>query len=99
MRYMLTTTDSIELVREEAEEDYIYKLNIYEDQQVEFFGRDYKVPRPSFSLSEEDEYSFYTLCLSESAYPYMMDDEVPYLWCHVDSVYPQGGQNVYRLNK
>ena len=42
---------------------------------------------------------FTALCLSESAYPYMMDDEVPYLWCHVDSVFPQGGQNVYRLNK
>ena len=42
---------------------------------------------------------FTSICLSESAYPYMMDDEVPYLWCRVDSVYSQSGQNVYRLHK
>lgn len=71
MRYMLTTTDSIQLVREETEEDYIYKLSIYEDQQVEFFGRDYKTPKSPFSLGEEDEYSFYTLWIRKAdALPY-----------------------------
>ncbi len=90
MRYMLTTTDSIQLVREEAEEDYIYKLSIYEDQQVEFFGRDYKVPRPSFSLSEEDEYSFYTLWIRKAdAMPYRylreMSHQVQDVTCHLTS--------------
>ena len=71
MRYMLTPTDSIQLVREETEEDYIYKLSIYEDQQVEFFGRDYKTPKSPFSLGEEDEYSFYTLWIRKAdALPY-----------------------------
>lgn len=71
MRYMLTTTDSIQLVREETEEDYIYKLSIYEDQQVEFFGRDYKTTKSPFSLGEEDEYSFYTLWIRKAdALPY-----------------------------
>ena len=90
MRYMLTTTDSIQLIREETEEDYIYKLNIYEDQQVEFFGRDYKVPRPSFSLSEEDEYSFYTLWIRKAdAMPYRylreMSHNVQDITCHLTS--------------
>lgn len=71
MRYMLTTTDSIQLVREETEEDYIYKLSIYEDQQVEFFGRDYKVPKSPLFLSEEDAYSFYTLWIRKA-------DNMPY---------------------
>ena len=88
MRYMLTTTDSIQLVREETEEDYIYKLSIYEDQQVEFFGRDYKNPRPSFSFSEEDEYSFYTLWIrkkDEMPYRYIreMSHQVQDVTCHL----------------
>lgn len=90
MRYMLTTTDSIQLVREETEEDYIYKLSIYEDQQVEFFGRDYKVPRPPFSLSEEDGYSFYTLWIrktDEMPYRYLreMNHNVQDITCHLAS--------------
>ena len=90
MRYMLTTTDSIQLVREETEEDYIYKLSIYEDQQVEFFGRDYKVPRPPFSLSEEDGYSFYTLWIRKAdAMPYRylreMSHNVQDITCHLTS--------------
>ena len=71
MRYMLTTTDSIQLVREETEEDYIYKLSIYEDQQVEFFGRDYRIPGTSLFFSEEDAYSFYTLWIRKA-------DNMPY---------------------
>ena len=90
MRYMLSTTDSIQLVREETEEDYIYKLSIYEDQQVEFFGRDYKVPRPPFSLSEEDGYSFYTLWIrktDEMPYRYLreMNHNVQDITCHLTS--------------
>ena len=71
MRYMLTTTDSIQLVREETEEDYIYKLSIYENQQVEFFGRDYRIPSTSLFFSEEDAYSFYTLWIRKA-------DNMPY---------------------
>ena len=71
MRSMLTTADSIHLVREETEEDYIYKLSIYENQQVEFFGRDYRIPSTSLFFSEEDAYSFYTLWIRKA-------DNMPY---------------------
>ena len=56
IRYMLTTNDSISLDVEETKEDYIYKLAIYEDRQVEFFGRDYKMPEDPNIFSEEDAY-------------------------------------------
>lgn len=59
------------MVREETEEDYIYKLSIYEDQQVEFFGHDYKIPGTSLFFSEEDAYSFYTLWIRKA-------DNMPY---------------------
>ncbi|MBR4845183.1 MAG: TlpA family protein disulfide reductase, partial [Bacteroidaceae bacterium] len=88
--YMLTTADSIQLVREETEEDYIYKLSIYEDQQVEFFGRDYKTPKSPFSLGEEDEYSFYTLWIHKAdAMPYRylreMSHQVQDITCRLTS--------------
>ena len=90
MHYMLTTADSIQLVREETEEDYIYKLSIYEDQQVEFFGRDYKTPKSPFSLGEEDEYSFYTLWIHKAdAMPYRylreMSHQVQDITCRLTS--------------
>jgi peroxiredoxin len=56
---------------EETEEDYIYKLSIYEDRQVEFFGRAYKMPHNPYDLSEEDAYSYYTLWIRKA-------DTMPY---------------------
>ena len=71
IRYMLTTNDSISLDVEETKEDYIYKLAIYEDRQVEFFGRDYKMPEDPNIFSEEDAYSYYTLWIRKA-------DTMPY---------------------
>ena len=71
IRYMLTTNDSISLDVEETKEDYIYKLAIYEDRQVEFFGRDYKMPEDPNIFSKEDAHSYYTLWIRKAnAMPY-----------------------------
>ncbi|MBO5083612.1 MAG: TlpA family protein disulfide reductase [Bacteroidaceae bacterium] len=87
IRYMLTTTDSINLDVEETDEDFIYKLSIYEDRQVEFFGRAYKMPENPFALSEEDAYSYYTLWIRKGdAMPYRylreMSHNVQDVTCH-----------------
>ena len=71
IRYMQNTSDSIHVDVEETEEDYIYKLSIYEDRQVEFFGRAYKMPHNPYDLSEEDAYSYYTLWIRKA-------DTMPY---------------------
>ncbi len=71
IRYMQNTSDSIHVDVEETEEDYIYKLSIYEDRQVEFFGRAYKMPHNPNDFSEEDAYSYYTLWIRKA-------DSMPY---------------------
>lgn len=71
IRYIQNTSDSIHVDVEETEEDYIYKLSIYEDRQVEFFGRAYKMPHNPYDLSEEDAYSYYTLWIRKA-------DTMPY---------------------
>lgn len=71
IRYMQSTTDSIGIEMEETEKDYIYKLSIYEERQVEFFGRAYKMPHNPNLFSEEDGYSYYTLWIRKT-------DNMPY---------------------
>lgn len=87
IRYMLTTNDSIGLDVEETQEDYIYKLSIYEDRQVEFFGRAYKMPVDPNIFSKEDAYSYYTLWIRKAdAMPYRylreMSHNVSDVTCH-----------------
>lgn len=87
IRYMLTTSDSIGLDVKETKEDYIYKLSIYEDRQVEFFGRAYKMPEDPNIFSEEDAYSYYTLWIRKAdAMPYRylreMSHNVSDVTCH-----------------
>lgn len=49
INYMLTTTDSITIDKEENDSSFHIKLTIHEDRQVEFFGKAYKMPHaPSF---------------------------------------------------
>ena len=87
IRYMLTTSDSIGLDVKETKDDYIYKLAIYEDRQVEFFGRAYKMPEDPNIFSEEDAYSYYTLWIRKAdAMPYRylreMSHNVSDVTCH-----------------
>lgn len=49
INYMLTTTDSISIDKEESDSSLHVKLTIHEDRQVEFFGKAYKIPpAPSY---------------------------------------------------
>ncbi len=87
IRYILTTNDSISLDVEESKEDYIYKLSIHEERQVEFFGRAYKMPENPDITSEEDAYTYYTLWIRKSdtlPYRYLreMSHNVSDVTCH-----------------
>lgn len=52
IHYMLNTEDSISLSFENTDSSYYYRLNIFEDQQVEFFGRAYYMPKNPYNLGE-----------------------------------------------
>ncbi|MFO7829770.1 MAG: TlpA disulfide reductase family protein [Bacteroidales bacterium] len=52
IHYILNTGDSINLSFEHKDSAYYYRLNIFEDRQVEFFGRAYHMPENPYNLGE-----------------------------------------------
>lgn len=67
--YALSTGDSITTEWKDLGEAYYFKLVIYEDRQVEFFGKAYYIPKPPFDLG--DPTSIYELWINKS-------DDLPY---------------------
>lgn len=52
IRYALETKDSISLELEDLKESVFLKLTIYEDRQVEFFGKAYYMPNTPYNYGE-----------------------------------------------
>ena len=52
IHYILNTGDSISISFEHTDSAYCYRLNIFEDQQVEFFGSAYHMPKNPYNLGE-----------------------------------------------
>jgi len=50
--YILNTEDTISLSFEYTDSAYYYRLNILEDQQVEFFGSAYHMPKNPYNMGE-----------------------------------------------
>lgn len=63
IRYMLTTTDSIETVHQESEQEHYFQLTIHADRQVEFFGKAHYIPENPYIW---DPTSRYELWISKS---------------------------------
>ncbi|WP_455635540.1 TlpA family protein disulfide reductase [Parabacteroides sp.] len=61
--YILNTTDSISLEMEDLGDQRHVRLVVHEDQQVEFFGKAYYMPKPPF---ERDPTSIYELWIRKS---------------------------------
>lgn len=68
LRYILSTNDSISVEWEESIDDYHLKLTIYEEEQVEFFGAAYHMPKNPYIW---DPISIYELWIGKS-------NELPY---------------------
>lgn len=65
IKYALTTNDRISVDVKNCDDDYLIKLVINEDEQVEFFGAGYHIPKPPFDLLS-DPTSTYELWISKS---------------------------------
>jgi thiol-disulfide isomerase/thioredoxin len=52
IHYILNTEDSISISFEHTDSAYYYRLNIFEDQQVEFFGSAYRMPENPYNFGE-----------------------------------------------
>lgn len=52
IHYILNTGDSISLSFEHTDSAYYYRLNIFEDRQVEFFGSAYHMPKNPYNMGE-----------------------------------------------
>ncbi len=75
IRYILNTTDSISVVCQESADDYHFKLTIYEDQQIEFFGAPFRMPKNPYIFDEPT--SIYELSFRKSDYlPYKIRREM-----------------------
>ena len=66
--YTLNTTDNIHFDLKEEESHYFFKLTIEEEEQVEFFGKAYHIPKPPFYV---DPLSIYEIWINKS-------DNLPY---------------------
>lgn len=66
--YTLQTTDNIHFKLKEEERHYYFKLTIEEEEQIEFFGKAYHIPKPPFYI---DPISNYEMWISKS-------DNLPY---------------------
>ncbi|NDW11946.1 TlpA family protein disulfide reductase [Bacteroides sp. 214] len=66
--YALTTEDSITLEMEDIGDEYYVKLTVYEDEQIEFFGKAYRMTDVPYVL---DPTSIYELWISKK-------DNLPY---------------------
>lgn len=64
LRYALETDDSISLQIDDREDEVYLKLLVYEEQQVEFFGKPYHVPINPYSFG--DNTSQYEVWISKS---------------------------------
>lgn len=69
VRYVLTTTDSIDTEFSEIDNDYYLKLTIHEDNQIEFFGKAYRMPPSPYDFG--DPTSIYEMWISK-------DNNLPY---------------------
>lgn len=65
IRYVLNTNDSISVEWQETTDDYHLKLTINEDQQIEFFGKDCRMPKNPYIFG--DPTSVYELWISKSS--------------------------------
>lgn len=65
IRYALTTNDSISAELKDVGTDYLFRLVINEDKQVEFFGAAYHIPKPPFDLIY-DPTSIYEVWINKS---------------------------------
>ncbi|HKL08450.1 MAG TPA: TlpA disulfide reductase family protein [Bacteroidales bacterium] len=52
IHYILTTEDSISLSFQDVDSAYYYRLKIFEDRQVEFFGKAYHMPENPYNMGE-----------------------------------------------
>lgn len=69
VRYVLTTTDSIDTEFNEIDNDYYLKLTIHEDNQIEFFGAPHRIPPSPYDFG--DPTSIYEMWISK-------DNNLPY---------------------
>lgn len=78
IQYALTTNDSISVIVKDCGNEYLFRLVISEEEQVEFFGRAYHIPKPPFDLLS-DPTSVYEIWISKSNdLPYKVRREM----CH-----------------
>lgn len=63
LAYTFNTTDRIRYELKEEKDYYYFKLTIDEEEQVEFFGKAYHIPKPPFYV---DPLSIYELWISKS---------------------------------
>lgn len=66
--YTLTTKDNIRFDLKEEENHYFFRLTVEEEEQIEFFGKAYHMPKPSFYT---DPLSIYEIWISKT-------DNLPY---------------------
>lgn len=66
--YGLTSTDNIRFELKEEENHYFLRLTIDEEEQIEFFGKAYHMPKPPFYI---DPLSIYEIWISKT-------DNLPY---------------------
>ena len=74
VRYALETNDSIDVDLEDLGDEYHFKLVIHEEEQVEFFGKAYIIPKNPYML---DPTSIYELWIRKSdGLPYKVRREM-----------------------
>lgn len=59
IHYVLTTSDSIEVTLDDLGEEYHFKMVIYEDKQVEFFGKAHYIPEGPFYVEPTSRYEIW----------------------------------------
>jgi len=69
IHYILESTDSLTIETQDLDKEYYLKLTIFEDRQIEFFGRDYRMPDNSMYFGETT--SIYELWFNK-------DTDLPY---------------------
>jgi len=75
IKYALTTGDSISLEMKEQEKDVFMRLTIYEEEQVEFFGKAFHIPPSPYAYG--DNTSIYELWIDkETDLPYKVRREM-----------------------